>query len=85
MVIEKKNYWPKMKHDVQHFVNICVKCQNMKSIDKKKYGLYRLLLIPNKPWESVSMNFMTQLPKWMDAIVDRFFKLAKMVQLRQFQ
>jgi hypothetical protein len=56
----------------------------MKSIYKKKYGLYKLLLISKKPWESVSMDFMTQLPKWngMDAIlvvIDQFCKLAKMV------
>ncbi len=62
----------------------------MKSIYKKKYGLYRPLLIPNEPWENVSMDFMTQLSEWngMDAIlmiVDQFFKLAKMVQLRQLQ
>ncbi len=62
----------------------CVKCQNTKFIYKKKYGLYRLLSIPNKPWENVSMDFMTQLFKCngMDAIflvVDQFSKLAKMV------
>jgi hypothetical protein len=51
-------------------------------MDKKKYGLYKTLLIPNEPWESVSMDFITQLPKWngMDTIfvvVDQFSKLAK--------
>jgi hypothetical protein len=48
-----------MKHDVEHFVRICVKCQNTKSIYKKKYGLYKPLLIPSEPWENVSMDFMT--------------------------
>jgi hypothetical protein len=65
-------------------VCIHVKCQSTKSIYKKKCGLYRPLLILNKPWESVSMDFMTQLFKWnkMDAIlmvVDRLSKLVKMV------
>ncbi len=76
-------YWPKMKDDVEHFVRTCVKCQNSKSIYKKKKGLYKPLPISNKPWENVSMDFMMQLPKWngMDAIlvlVDQFSKLAKM-------
>lgn len=33
--------------------------------------LYRLLLIPNEPWENISMDFMTQLLEWngMDAIL----------------
>jgi hypothetical protein len=44
---------------------------NILSIYKKKYGLYRFLLILIEPWESVSMDFMTQLPKWsgMDVIL----------------
>jgi len=38
---------------------------------QKKNGLYRLLPILNEPWENVSMDFMTQLPKWngMDTIL----------------
>jgi hypothetical protein len=41
-------------------------------------------VIHNEPWESVSMDFMTQLPEWngMDIIlivIDRLCKLAKMV------
>ncbi len=41
-------------------------------------------MIPNKPWENLSMDFMTQLFKWngIDAIlvvVDRLSKLGKMV------
>jgi len=73
-----------MKEDVEHFVHTYVKCQNTKSIYKKMYGFYKFLPILNAPWESVSMDFMTQLPKWngMDAIlvvVNWFSKLAKMV------
>jgi hypothetical protein len=53
----------------------------MKSIEKK--GLCRLLPILSEPWENVSMDFMTQLPKCnrMDAIlvvVDQLSTLAKL-------
>jgi hypothetical protein len=53
----------------------------------KKNGLYKPLPIPNNPWENVSMDFMTQLPKWngMDTIftiVDQFSKLAKIVPIK---
>jgi hypothetical protein len=36
---------------------------------QKKNGLYKPLLIPNEPWENISMDFMTQLHEWngMDA------------------
>jgi hypothetical protein len=51
---------------------------------KKKYELYKPLPIPSERWENVSMDFMTQLPKWngMDTIlvvVNQFSKLAKIV------
>jgi putative transposase len=73
-----------MKKGVENFVHTCVKCQNMKSIYKKKCGLYRPLPILSEPWESVFMDFMTQLPEWngtnaIFVIVDQLFKLAKMV------
>jgi translation initiation factor 2 beta subunit (eIF-2beta)/eIF-5 len=49
MAIGKRFYWPEMKEDVEHFVHTYVKCQNTKSISKKKYGLYRPLLILYEP------------------------------------
>jgi hypothetical protein len=71
-----------MKEDVKHYVHTCEKCQNTKSVHKKKFGLYRPLPIPLGPFESVSMDFMTCFPKrkGMDAIfvvVDMFLKLVK--------
>jgi hypothetical protein len=83
LAIGKKIYWPEMKHDIKHFVGTCVKCQSMKSMYKKKYKLYKPLPIPTKPWENVSMDFMTQLPEWneMDTIlmvVNQFSEMLKM-------
>jgi len=84
VAIRKKLYWLKMKEDVKHFVHTCVKCQNMKSIYLLKKGLYKPLLIPNEPWNSVSMDFMMQLFEWngMDVIlviVNWLSKLAKII------
>jgi hypothetical protein len=53
-----------MKDDVKHLVCTCVRCQNTEFIYEKKLRLYKLLPIPNEPWENVYMDFMTQLPKW---------------------
>ncbi len=62
VALGKRFYLPKMKDDVEYFVHICVKCKIVKSIHKKKYGLYKLLSILNELWESVSMDFMKM--KW---------------------
>ncbi len=86
VVIGKTFYQPKMKQDVKHFVHTCVKCQSTKFIYKMKYGLCRPLPIPSEPWESVSMDFMTQLPKWngmytIFVVIIQFCKLAKMAPI----
>ncbi len=49
--------------------------------------MYKILLILNELWESVSMDFMTQLLEWngMNAIlvvVDQFSKLEKMALIK---
>jgi hypothetical protein len=71
-----------MKENIKHYVHKCVKCQSTKLVHKKKPRLYKPLPIPSGPFDSVSMDFMTCLPKWegMNAIfvvVDKFSKLVK--------
>jgi len=61
-----------------------VKTQNLLQKEIWVIRLYKRLSIPSKPWENVSMEFMTQLLEWngMDAIfvvVHQFSKLAEMV------
>ncbi len=87
VAIGKTFYQFDMKKDIEHFVCTYVSYQNTKSIYKKKYGLYRFLLIPSEPQENVSVDFMTQLFKWngMDVIfmvVDQFCKVAKMTLIK---
>ncbi len=67
---------------MEHYVCTCVKCQGTKSIHKKKYKLHKFMPIPNDPFESISMDFMTCLSLWGEKdfilmVVDRFSKLAK--------
>jgi hypothetical protein len=52
-----------------------------------KKRLNKPLLIPNEPWENISMDFMTQLVEWngMDVVlmvVNQFSKLAKMALIK---
>jgi hypothetical protein len=48
----------------------------------KKEGLYNPLPTPERPWESISMDYMSSLPstKWGNecvfVVVDRFSKMA---------
>jgi hypothetical protein len=52
-LLGKTFYWPKMKEDIEDYVHMCIKCQSTKSVHKKKFELYRPLVIPSNPFESV--------------------------------
>jgi len=78
----KKFYcWPNLKEDAEEYVKTCLICQQNRVFNKKQIGLLRPLPIPKGLWESVSMDFMVNLPpsRGFDAImvaVDRFSKMA---------
>ncbi|MCO5593584.1 hypothetical protein L7F22_047599 [Adiantum nelumboides] len=50
-------YWPTLRRDVDAFVRSCLVCQKVKFDRQKAPGLLQLLPIPDKPWESIAMDF----------------------------
>jgi len=74
-------YWPKMRRDVERFVQRCTTCHKAKS-KLNSHGLYTQLPTPSAPWEDISMDFVLGLPrtkKGKDSVlvvVDRFSKMA---------
>ncbi len=82
--IKKSYYWPDLKESAKDYVKTCLTCQQNRTLNKKQAGLLQPLPIPERPWESVSMDFMVSLPpsKGFDAImvvVDRFSKMAHFI------
>lgn len=78
-LIERTYYWPRMHDDVERYVKTFLVCQQDKGKQKKPAGLLEPLPIPDKPWESISMEFIVGLPKVegygnIIAVVDRFSK-----------
>ncbi|MBW0571918.1 hypothetical protein O181_111633 [Austropuccinia psidii MF-1] len=66
-----------IKDDVSSFQQ----CSRNKNIHHKKFGLLKPLQIPSGPWNSLSMDFITQLPLSSNfdsilVVVDRFSKMA---------
>ena len=80
-LLAESYYWPRMEADVELYVRTCLVCQQDKTERKKVAGTLEPLPIPSRPWESVSMDFITGLPKVNDytsifVVVDRFSKYA---------
>jgi hypothetical protein len=63
------------------YVKSCITCARSKAKQHKPYGLLCQLPIPLCPWESISMDFIEQLPDSEGftailVVVDRFTKQA---------
>jgi hypothetical protein len=82
-MLQKHFYWPKIRQEVNEYIRSCTSYDIPKPTTKKK-GLYTHLPTPNRPWESISMDYMSDLPstKWGNdcvfVVVDRFSKMEIM-------
>ncbi|KAL0556468.1 hypothetical protein IC582_004982 [Cucumis melo] len=78
-------WWRNMKREVADFVNRCLVCQQVKAPRQRPTGLLQPLNVLGWKWESVSMNFITGLPRTLKGytviwvVVDRLTKSAHFV------
>lgn len=77
-------FWPGMATATEKYIRSCDICQRTKIPRRQPYGKLQPLPIPGGPWQSISMDHITQLPSsnGFDAIlviVDRFTKMAHFI------
>ena len=83
----KHNYhWHRMEEDIKDYVRACDTCQRDKPSRHRRYGQLEPLEVPYRPWSSISMDWIADLPEsngytqiWV--IVDRFTKMAHLIPL----
>ena len=87
-LIRRNFWWPKMNEQIIDFVRSCPDCQQNKASHHQPYGLSSPLELPYAPWQSIAMDFITELPTsdncdqlWV--IIDRFTKMAHFLPLRK--
>ena len=51
-----------MNETIKEYVESCQHCQDDKARRHKRYGLLLPTETPYKPWDSISMDFITDLP-----------------------
>lgn len=61
--LRKEYYWLGMKKDVARYLARCLECQQIKVEHQHPAGLLQPLPIPEWKWETISMDFITGLPK----------------------
>ena len=80
-LIRRDFSWPGISKDVASYVRGCDSCQRVKSSTHAPYGPLDPLQIPDTPWSSISMDFITGLPTSHSfdsvfVVVDRLTKQA---------
>ena len=91
IVMVDRNFWgPKMAKDIDDYVRSCEDCQKNKVPRHKRHGTLQPLELSYTPWDSISIDFITQLPKsegcstvWV--IVDRFPKMVHFMPIKDGQ
>ena len=82
--LSQKFYWKRMKTDVLAFAHSCDICQKTKFSNFNKFGFLIPNPIPSRPYQSVSMDFVVNLP-WSGefnaifVVMDRLTKHASFI------
>src|SRR6266481_1764613 len=56
-------YWPGLPTYVKNYCKSCTTCSCAKPVCHRPYGLLKQLPIPERPWNSISMDFIEKLPE----------------------
>ena len=80
-LVRRDYSWPGLRDFVKDYCKSCTTCKRSKAPRHKPYGTLQQLPIPEKPWNSISMDFIEQLPNSDNftailVIVDRLSKQA---------
>ena len=79
-------WWTTMATDIELFCSLCPLCQVTKDSTKQPAGLLHTLLIPDRLWQSVGMDFMGPLLKsnghdYLLVMIDRFTSQVHLIQI----
>ena len=83
-LVTRNYWWPGITKEIKRYVEGCDQCQRMKNRVEMPAGKLRPNQIPEKPWQYISVDFITKLSvsKGHDSILvvcDRFLKMSHFV------
>jgi len=80
-LIHREYTWPGIRTYVKDYVKSCTACARAKTPRHRPYGMLTQLPVPDRPWNSISMDFIKQLPSSSGftailVVIDRLSKQA---------
>jgi len=61
-LVSQNFYWPGQRKYIHRYVDHCDTCHRLKSIRHAPFGMLKPLELPHRPWDTISMDFITALP-----------------------
>jgi hypothetical protein len=61
-LVNRTYFWPGLKRDITNYICTCHQCLRAKSPRHKPYGLLKPLPVAERPWVSISLDHITDLP-----------------------
>ena len=73
-----------MSHDIESYCKTCGTCATSKDANSKPTSLLHSLPIPDRPWQSIGLDFMGPLPKsnnfdYLLVVIDRLTSQVHLV------
>ncbi|KAK3560596.1 hypothetical protein QTP86_010933 [Hemibagrus guttatus] len=86
-LVHRRFWWSSLALDVERYIQACPTCAQAWSTRQLLEGLLEPLLIPQRPWSHLSVDFLTDLPDSggytvVLVVVDRFSKGCKLIPLK---
>jgi len=83
-LINRDFWWSSMQKDIKDYIKYCEICCRSKDSRQKPYGFLKPLEIPDRPWTSLSMDFITDLHSsngytCIFVVLDRFTKMGHFI------
>ncbi|KZV54874.1 hypothetical protein F511_37192, partial [Dorcoceras hygrometricum] len=83
-LLESPYFWPQMRDQVELYVKTCLVCQQDKVENKQPAGLLEPLPASEHPWDSITLDFISSLPKSdgfgsIMVMIDRFSKYGTFI------
>ena len=87
-LVSRQYYWPKMRETIKRYVKNCNTCQRSKAVRHAPYGLLQPNEVPDQPWRSIAMDFITGLPKsdgydTILVVIDRLTKMSHFISYKK--
>src|SRR6266403_646587 len=83
-LVSRRYYWPGMRETIKRYVKNCDTCQRSKVVRHAPYGLLKSNEVPDQPWKSIAMDFITDLPEsdgydTILVVIDRLTKMSHFI------